>query len=119
MSNLYELRPVTEADRDRWQTFVADHPAATVFQSWAWTAAVDSSFAYDPAHYLVYETGTSTLVGAVPGFSISGVGGRAVVNPFCEYGFPLLDEDADTVAVLRALGADVGLLGTRVLKDAG
>jgi CelD/BcsL family acetyltransferase involved in cellulose biosynthesis len=115
----YELRPVGRTDRDRWETFVADHPAATVFHTWAWLAAVDSTFAYDPAHRLVYGTGGSEPVAAVPGFSIPGAGGRTVVNPFCEYGFPLIDEGADAVGVLRALAADVGPLGARVLKDAG
>ena len=121
MPNPYEIRPVTAADRDRWQSVVAAHPSATVFHTWAWLTAVDAAFGYDPDHYLVYETGGSDPVGAVPGFSIAGLDGRTVVNPFCEYGFPLLDADADVdpVAVLRALAADVGPLGARVLKDAG
>lgn len=119
MPNPYEIRPVTAADRGRWQSVVAAHPSATVFHTWAWLTAVDAAFAYDHDHYLVYETGGSGPVGAVPGFSVAGTGGRTVVNPFCEYGFPLLDADVDPVPVLRALAADVGPLGARVLKDAG
>jgi len=117
--NPYEIRRVTAADRERWRAVVAEHPSATVFHTWAWITAVDSAFEYDPAHVLVYETGTSEPVGAVPGFSIAGVGGRTVVNPFCEYGFGLFDTEVDPVPVLRALAADLGPLGARVLKDAG
>lgn len=120
MPTPYELRPVTRADRDRWQRFVTDHPSATVFHTWAWLSAVDAAFGYDPAHHLVYEVGGSEPVAAVPGFSVPGVGGRTTVNPFCEYGFPLLaTADVDVPAVLRTVAADVGPLGARVLKDAG
>jgi len=98
---------------------VDDHPSATVFHTWAWLRAVDSAFRYDPDHHLVYETGGRDPVGVVPGFSIPGTGGRTVVNPFCEYGYPLLAEGVDHVPVLRALAADLGPLGARVLKDAG
>jgi len=115
----YELRPVTRADADDWRGFVDDHPAATVFHSWGWLTAVDSSFGYDSNHFLVTETGGSEVVAAVPGFSIRGLGGATIVNPFCEYGFPLVAEDVDTAGVLRALAADVSPLGARVLKDAG
>jgi CelD/BcsL family acetyltransferase involved in cellulose biosynthesis len=117
--NPCEIRPVTAADREAWNSVVDDHPSATVFHTRAWLRAVDSAFRYDPEHYLVYETGGDDPVGVVPGFSVSGPGGRTVVNPFCEYGFPLLAGGVDPVAVLRALAADVGPLGARVLKDAG
>jgi CelD/BcsL family acetyltransferase involved in cellulose biosynthesis len=119
MPNPYEIRSVTPADRDVWGTVVDGHPSATVFHTWAWLRAVDSAFRYDPDHFLVYETGGHDPVGAVPGFSVQGAGGRTVVNPFCEYGFPLLAEDVDPVPVLRALAGDLGSLGARVLKDAG
>lgn len=119
MPNPYEIRQVTTADREAWDSVVDDHPSATVFHTWAWLRAVDSAFRYDPDHYLVYEAGGRDPVGVVPGFSVRGTGGRTVVNPFCEYGFPLLAEGVDPVPVLRALAADLGPLGARVLKDAG
>ena len=119
MPNPYEIRPVTAADREAWTSVVADHPSATVFHTWAWLRAVDSVFRYEPDHYLVYETGGDDPVGVVPGFSVAGTGGATVVNPFCEYGFPLLAEGVDPVPVLRALAADLDPLGARVLKDAG
>jgi len=119
MPNPYECRPVSTADRDRWKAVVDDHPSSTVFHSWAWLSAVESAFRYKPAHRLVYETGGSEPVGAVPGFSIPSVSGRTIVNPFCEYGFPLVVDAVETTPVLRALGATVGTLGARVLKDAG
>ena len=119
MPSEYELRPVERTDGDRWRAFVDDHPAATVFHSWAWLAAVDSAFGYEPAHLLVAETGGSEPVAAVPGFSVRGAAGSTVVNPFCEYGFPLVADGAGPAGVLRAVAADLGPLGARVLKDAG
>jgi len=114
----YELRPVPDGAGDRWESFVADHPAATVFHSRAWLAALRDAFAYDPASHLLYETGGTQPVGAIPAVSIPGLGGRTVVNPFCEYGFPLLAESVDPAPALRALAADVGPFGARVIKDA-
>lgn len=118
VSNPYEIRRVDPDRTADWGQFVEDHPAATVFHSRAWLVAVESAFGYDPRHVLVYETGGTDPVGAVPGFSIPGIAGRSVLNPFCEYGFPLLAADVDPVPVLQVLSADVGPLGARILKDA-
>jgi len=118
VSVTYESRPATAEDRDRWREFVADHPAATVFHTWEWLRAVGDAFGYEPAARIV-TGGTDDAVGVVPGFSIPGIGGRTVVNPFCEYGFPLLADGVDTVAVLRKIGGGLGRLGARILKDAG
>ncbi|GGL55921.1 GNAT family N-acetyltransferase [Halocalculus aciditolerans] len=117
MPSEYELRSA-DPEREAWTAAVADHPEATPFHTREWCRAVDVGFDYDPAHRFVYETGSDALAAVVPGFSISGLGGRTVVNPFCEYGFPLLTPEADEVGVFRALAADVGPLGARVVKDA-
>ncbi|QSG11339.1 Peptidoglycan interpeptide bridge formation enzyme, contains acetyltransferase domain of GNAT superfamily [Halapricum desulfuricans] len=109
----------TADDRDRWRRFVTDHPEATVFHSWAWHGAVRDAFDYQPAHRLITERGGSEPVGIVPGFSVPGVFERTLVNPFCEYGFPLLADGVDSVAVLRELADGLGRTGARILKDAG
>lgn len=115
----YESRPARPADRERWSSFVADHPEATPFHTWAWQRAVGDALGYEPAHRIVTERGTADPVAIVPGFSIPGIAGRTVTNPFCEYGFPLFAEGVDTVAVLRDLADNLGRLGARILTDVG
>lgn len=114
-----EIQRATAEDRDRWQRFVDDHPAATVFHTWGWQRAVGSALGYDPAHRIVTEGGAGEPVGLVPGFVIPGLAGTTVLNPVCEYGFPLFSAGVDSVAVLRQLADDVGRFGARILTDAG
>lgn len=102
-------------DRDaEWSAFVADHPDATVFHTAGWASAVKTTFGYDASH--VWLTDRSGAVRAVvPGFVVRDGIGRSVLNPFCEYGFPLVAETTPDAAVLSAVRDGV----TRVLKGAG
>ncbi|UPM44569.1 GNAT family N-acetyltransferase (plasmid) [Halocatena salina] len=52
----------------------------------------------------------------MPGFVVFEGVGRSVLNPFCEYGFPLIETETTDTAVLSAL-QNTG--DTRVVKDAG
>ncbi|MFB6195510.1 MAG: lipid II:glycine glycyltransferase FemX [Haloplanus sp.] len=107
------------ADRVAVTAFVADHPTATPFHTLAWRDAVATAFDYDPAYRTVRDE-RGDLVAVVPGFSCGGPVVTEVVNPFCEYGFPLVDPDADAdvTAVLAALRKTAGPRRTLALKDA-
>lgn len=117
MSNGLELRRVPETDRSPWESFVERHPKATVFHASGWLEAVRYTFGYEPRHRLVYNSDGSEPVGAIPGFVVPEFAGKSVVNPFCEYGFPLIDERLDDAAVLEPLSRQLGPLGAMILKD--
>jgi CelD/BcsL family acetyltransferase involved in cellulose biosynthesis len=106
-------RSISPARDHEWGAFVAAHPDATVFHTAGWTNAVETVFGYDSSH--VWLTDRSGAVRAiVPGFVVRDGLGRSVLNPFCEYGFPLIDETTPDVAVLSALRDGP----TRILKGA-
>ncbi|WP_049999117.1 lipid II:glycine glycyltransferase FemX [Halococcus sediminicola] len=108
------VRSVSPARDAEWSAFVESHPAATVFHTAGWASAVETAFGYDPAHrWLADRSGAVRAV--IPGFAVGEGLGSSVLNPFCEYGFPLVDEDISDAAVLSAL--DDGR--TRIVKDAG
>lgn len=117
MSEPLEARRLTDQHRPEWHRFVAAHPDATVFHSLGWLDAVEETFGYGSRHRLLYDSDGS-CVAVVPGFRVSGVTGlgSSVLNPFCEYGFPLV-EGVDEVRVLSTLGrVDVDRLGARIVK---
>lgn len=102
------------AERD-WRTFVKDHPLATPYHRLAWRDAIDATFDYDSRYYLVYDD--DRVVAAVPGFRVPEVLGRSIVNPFCEYGFPLLASGTRLEDVLSALKRRLERLDALLLKD--
>jgi CelD/BcsL family acetyltransferase involved in cellulose biosynthesis len=105
------VSPVRDAE---WTEFVADHPAATVFHTGEWASAVETAVGYDPSHlWLTDRSGGIRAV--VPGFAVRDGIGSSILNPFCEYGFPLVAESISDAAVLSRLRDGT----TRVVKDAG
>ncbi|EMA56189.1 lipid II:glycine glycyltransferase FemX [Halococcus thailandensis] len=106
-------RTISPARDREWGEFVADHSDATVFHTAGWTSAVETAFGYEPSHvWLIDRSGAVRAV--VPGFTVRDGLGRSVLNPFCEYGFPLVDETVADTAVLSALCDGP----TRILKGA-
>jgi CelD/BcsL family acetyltransferase involved in cellulose biosynthesis len=101
-------------DASAWRAFVEDHPAATVFHTAEWARAVEVAFGYEPQYVLVVDH-SGEIRAAIPGFVVSDGIGSSVLNPFCEYGFPLIDDETTNAAVLSVLKN----APTRIVKDAG
>ena len=108
-----EVREVTPRASE-WRTFVEAHPDATVFHTTEWARAVETAFGYEPRGALVTDR-SGEIRAAVPGFVVADGIGHSILNPFCEYGFPLTDGDTADAAVLSALRDGK----THVVKDAG
>jgi hypothetical protein len=103
---------------DEYAAFVDDHPASTAFHTLAWRRAVGTGVGYEPAYRLVRsEAREGEAVAAVPAFRVHEPVGRSRTNPFCEYGYPLVAEGTDPVAVLETLADPPGRLGAVVLKE--
>jgi CelD/BcsL family acetyltransferase involved in cellulose biosynthesis len=115
-TNELERQTVIPDRTPLWSAFVESHPAATVFHTPEWAHAVEATFGYEPRHALVTDVESGEVRAAIPGFVVSEGIGHSVLNPFCEYGFPLIDNAAD-VAVLSMLRDTRG--DTRIVKDAG
>jgi CelD/BcsL family acetyltransferase involved in cellulose biosynthesis len=110
------VQPVSAADEREYESFLSDHPSTTAFHTLEWKRAVEAAFDYEPAYRMVRDRDRRVLA-AVPGFRVPELVGESVVNPFCEYGYPLVAEGVDPVVVLSALGASRGRLDSVVLKD--
>ncbi|RRJ31826.1 lipid II:glycine glycyltransferase FemX [Halocatena pleomorpha] len=106
------VRSVCPDRTPEWQTFVETHPDATVFHTAEWLHAIETVFGYEPRHVLLTDGGTVRAL--VPGFVVFEGFGWSVLNPFCEYGFPLIGEGTMDAAVLSALQRTDD---TRVVKD--
>ncbi|MBV0925211.1 GNAT family N-acetyltransferase [Halomicroarcula limicola] len=100
-----------------WQSFVQDHPIATPFHSSRWLDAVASTFGYDERQTLVYRSDRGEPIAAIPGFLTPEFLGRSIVNPFCEYGFPLLAPDVAQEPVFAKIDENAGLLHARIIKE--
>lgn len=115
MTRTLTARSVAPDRSSKWSDFVETHPDATVFHTSEWLSAVETVFGYEPRHVLLTDD-SGAVRAVVPGVLASEGVGNSVLNPFCEYGFPLIDAGVEGVAVLSVLGdAD----GTRIVKDTG
>jgi len=113
------VRPLTPDRVADWERLVESPSDATVFHTLGWFRAVAESFRYRPAYRLVYDSASERPIAAVPGFLVPEPTGVSVVNPFCEYGFPLVHTGADEQAVLTRLASETPTpFGARILKDA-
>lgn len=113
-ANTLTVQSVRPDRTPEWRTFLKAHPDATVFHTAEWLHTVETVFGYDPRHVLLTDAGE--VCALAPGFAVFDGFGRSVLNPFCEYGFPLIKEGTTDESVLKALG---NTSGTRILKDVG
>lgn len=107
---------LTRGANDEWTAFVSDHSAGTVFHTQGWTRTVENVFGYAPHHLLFRGLDTGRTVGVFPCFEVPTVLGRTMTNPFCEYGFPLVDSDAAFAGVVERLTEIVGRFDAIVIK---
>lgn len=112
------VRAFGDADRARWDAFVATHPDATFFHRAGWKRVIEAAFGHR-THFLVAER-AGDLVGVLPLAEIrSRLFGHSLgALPFCAYGGILADDaaaqhalDAAAQALARELG--VGALEYR------
>ncbi len=89
------VRTLTDADRARWDAFVATHPDATFFHRAGWKRVIEDAFGHR-THFLLAER-MGDLVGVLPLAEIrSRLFGHSLGSlPFCAYGGIVAD---DTVA---------------------
>ena len=116
MDGNIELRSIDETSASEWTAFVANRPDSTVFHSLGWLRTVETVFGYEPWSHLAYDR-TGEPVAAIPGVKVFDGFGRSIINPFCEYGFPLIADSIADERVLSALRSTTGLLESVILKE--
>lgn len=112
-----DIEHVDDDSADSWRSFVTDHPHATAFHTFAWKRAIEASFDYSQTFLFVTDSQTGERVAAVPGFTISGPLGSNVVNPFCEYGYPLIGDSVAAKSVLARLRDASPFSGPIIIKE--
>lgn len=109
---------LTASENSVWQSFVKEHPLATPFHTLKWKRSVEGTFDYKAAHRIVWDDESGDVAAIVPMFDCGGLLRSTLVNPFCEYGFPLVSKDADPGALLEVLRGLAGSRRTLLLKEA-
>ena len=115
------VRLLTEADFDRWDTYVFAHPQATFFHRAGWKRVIEEAFGHR-THFLYAEQG-GAITGILPLAEIdSRLFGHSLASlPFCAYGGVVSDNDAvarvlDDTARELAYSLDVDVLEYRSLE---
>lgn len=102
---------------DVWDDVVMNHDSATVFHTRAWKQAVDRTFNYDPAYVVVSDDEIGDVIGVMASFRVTETMGESFVNPFCEYGYPLVTAEANPRRVLAALTTLTDRFDAVICKD--
>lgn len=91
-----------DADRDRWEAFVAQQPEATFFHQFGWRQVVAHGLGHRP-HYLIARAG-SEVAGVLPLAEVRSwmFGHRLISLPGCVYGGVVAASAAARAALLQA-----------------
>lgn len=110
------VAPLAPAEKAEWRSFANSHPRSTPFHTLAWRDALTAAFDYEPRLLVCRRDGA--VVATVPTYAVRDGLRTRLLNPFCEYGFPLVSADTETPSVVAALGDRAGPRTTLALKDA-
>ncbi len=99
MSDALQIRPLTDADRPRWDAYVQAHGDGTFFHLSGWKPVVEAVYGH-PMHYFVAER-AGAVVGVLPLGEVRHLlFGHALISvPFCVYGGVLADDDGVRVVL--------------------
>lgn len=91
-----------DADRASWDAYVASHPAATGYHSWAWRDVIARTFGHEAFYLVARIDGRPGLAGVLPLVEIrSRLFGRTMTSlPFLNYGGIIADSEAAAEALL-------------------
>lgn len=94
------IKPLTDADRSRWDEFVTEMPAATFCHRAGWQRVISRAFGHR-THY-VYAERNGAITGVLPLTEISSrlFGHALVSNAFSVYGGPVASDDASRAALV-------------------
>ena len=96
-----QIIPATSKDKDKWDTYVRNHPEGSPFHLFAWHDAVVKSFGHHSYYYLALEN--DIIIGILPLFQLkSFLFGNIISSvPFGAYGGILADSDESFMLLLE------------------
>jgi hypothetical protein len=110
-----EMKSLTGLQDDIWRSLCSECQLSTPFHTLAWRDAVTDAFSYDPKYCVWYVD--DQPVASLPVFEVGGLIYKTLVNPFCEYGFPLTFNNVSLARVADAVVTDQNWQTTILLKE--
>jgi hypothetical protein len=94
------MRVTLTNDRTTWNQFVMANPYSEVFHLWEWGDTCEY-YGYT-RYYLIAENG-SEIVRVLPLIHMRSIffGNQLISMPFCEYGSPILSENANYSEIIK------------------
>src|SRR5262245_38369321 len=85
-----------DADRASWDAYVASHPAATGYHTWAWREVIARTFGHAAFYLVARSDERKEIAGVLPLVEIrSRLFGRTMTSlPFLNYGGIIADSEA-------------------------
>jgi len=83
------IRQATDADKDRWDNFVNNHPDATPYHLSAWTTAVQNAYAFESFNLIAEENNQILGIFPISLLKIPFKNAELVALPYCDVGAPL------------------------------
>ncbi len=115
-ADMIQVKKLTLQDETRWDRFVDDAEAGTLFHKTAWKRIIEATFAYR-SHYL-FAVRNEEICGVLPLFHVhSWFAGNAVIStPFAVYGGLLAQDEEVEQALLNAGEAFASEQGANYLE---
>lgn len=116
------IRPATDDDALRWDDFVAAHPLASPYHSWAWKKSLEDSYRLTTLYYLA-ENSNQQLEAIMPVAQVPRPlgSGPLCALPYCDRGEPLASSASAYTQIidgwLKAHAGPVELRGTKPEKE--
>lgn len=103
-----QVRPVTDADRARWDAFVEAQPGASPYHLFAWKLAMEAAYRVE-THYRIAESGAGEVLGILPAARVPRpiVRGPLCSLPYCDRGEPLAMDESIAQRLLGTLHREV------------
>ena len=97
-----DFRIITNADLEKWDEFVYNHPAGNIYQTVSWREIIHKAFRHQPI-YFVLENKNGAIEAAMPFFAVNSkaFGKRLTSLPCAQVCIPLAARPEGYAAILR------------------
>ncbi len=98
------IRPAENADKEKWDKYVLEHPGGIAYQLFAWKEAVEKAYGFD-GYYLIAEKNYN-IKGILPLVHVHPplMSGQLISLPYCDAGGPLADSsEVERQLIIKAM----------------